>query len=143
MSDAWPELDVGDVVSPRDECIILSFKAGATISKGDPVYLIDHETVAPATSPQNCIGIAVENAEAGRYVPVCVLGIVKVVAGEPIERGQAVYAADSEKRILALPDCTIGGSGGSTYTIYYARRLGIAIDRFAGAGDKGRILVIK
>jgi hypothetical protein len=141
--DAWPDSNVGDLVSPRDESVVLSFKAGATISKGDPVYLMDRDTIAPATAPTNCIGIALENASEGDYVPVCVLGVVKVVAGAAITMGQAVYGADSSKRILPLTDQDVNESGVNTYTIYYARRLGIALDNFTAPGDTGRILVVK
>lgn len=141
--DAWPDSSIGDLISPRDESVVLSFKAGAAITKGDPVYLVEPDTVAPATAPKNCIGIALENASEGGYVPVCVLGVVKVVAGAAISVGQAVYAADSLRRILPLTDQEVNEGGTSTYTIYYARKLGIALDNFAAPGDAGRILVVK
>lgn len=141
--DAWPDSNVGDLISPRDESVVLSFKAGAAISKGDPVYLIDRDTVAPATAPTNCIGIALENVSEGEYVPVCVLGVVKVVAGAAISMGQAVYGADASRRILPLTDQDVNEGGANTYTIYYARKLGIALDNFAAPGDTGRILVVK
>ncbi|MCS7135581.1 MAG: DUF2190 family protein [Nitrososphaerota archaeon] len=141
--DAWPDSDVGDLVSPRDESVVLSFKAAATIAKGDPVYLVDQDTVAPATAPTNCLGIALKNASEGDYVPVCVFGVVKVVAGATINIGQAVCGADSLRRILPLTDQDVNESGTGTYTIYYARRLGIALDKFTAPGDTGRILVVK
>ncbi len=34
--DTWPDLNVRDLISPRDEGVVLSFKATATITKGDP-----------------------------------------------------------------------------------------------------------
>ncbi|MEM0090854.1 MAG: DUF2190 family protein [Nitrososphaerota archaeon] len=141
--DAWPDSNVGDLISPRDKSIVLSFKAGVTITKGDPVYLVGPDTVAPATAPMNCIGIALENALEGDYVPVCVLGVVKVVAGAAITVGQAVYGADASRRILPLIDQDVNENGTNTYTIYYARKLGIALDNFTAPGDTGRILVVK
>ncbi|MEM2910408.1 MAG: DUF2190 family protein [Nitrososphaerota archaeon] len=141
--DAWPNSEVGDLVSPRGESIVLSFKAGAAITKGDPVYLADQDTVVPATAARDCVGIALENASEDDYVPVCILGVVKVVAGATISRGQAVYGADASKRILPLTDQDVDESGANTYTIYYARKLGIALDNFSAPGDAGRILVVK
>lgn len=44
---------------------------------------------------------------------------------------------------MPLTDQDVNEGGTAAYTIYYARRLGIAIDRFTAAGDTGRILVMK
>ncbi|MEM1995319.1 MAG: DUF2190 family protein [Nitrososphaerales archaeon] len=143
MADSWPDADLGDLISPRSESVVFSFKAGAGISKGDPVYLSGADEVSPATSAQNCIGVAIESASAGEYVAVCLMGVVKVRAGGAISRGQAVYAGDSSKRILALDDQAVNEGGTATYTIYYSRRLGFALDSFAAADDLGRILVVK
>jgi len=143
MADAFPYADVGDLISPRSESVVLSFRAAASISKGDPVYLSGADEVSPATSAQNCIGIALESCDAGGYVPVCVIGVVKVRAGAPIARGQAVYGADSSKRIMPLNDQAVNEGGTATYTIYYSRRLGFALDAFSAADDLGRILVVK
>jgi len=68
---------------------------------------------------------------------------VKVVAGAAISMGQAVYGADASRRILPLTDQDVNEGGANTYTIYYARKLGIALDNFAAPGDTGRILVVK
>ena len=143
MADAWPEADLGDLITPRGESVVLSFKAAADVEKGDPVYLSGDGEVSPATSAQNCIGVAVESAPQGGYVAVCVIGVVKVRAGGAIARGQAVYGGDSSKRVLALSDQDVNEGGAASYTIYYSRRLGFALDSFAAAGDLGRILVVK
>jgi hypothetical protein len=143
MADAWPYADVGELISPRAESVVLSFKAAQAISKGDPVYLSGDGEVSPASSAQNCIGVALESVDAGGYVPVCVLGVVKVRGGAAIARGQAVYGADSSKRILPLDDQAVNEGGTATYTIYYSRRLGFALDSFTAADDLGRILVVK
>jgi len=143
LADAFPYAELGELISPRSESVVLPFRAGAAISKGDPVYLSGDGEVSPATSPQNCIGIALESCDAGGYVPVCVIGVVKVKAGAPIARGQAVYGADSTKRILPLDDQAVNEGGSATYTIYYSRRLGFALDSFSAADDLGRILVVK
>ena len=143
MADAFPYADVGELISPRSESVVLSFKAASSIAKGDPVYLSGDGEVSPATSAQNCIGIALESVDQGAYVPICVLGVVKVKAGSAIARGQAVYGADASKRILPLDDQAVDEGGTATYTIYYSRRLGFALDAFSAADDLGRILVVK
>lgn len=115
--------------------LILSFTAAAAISKGNPVYLSDDEKVSPAASAQNCIGIAVDDAAEGKPCPVLVRGRVKVKAGGAIAAGQAAYGADSQKRVLALADQAVDEGGSSKYTIYYNRKLGVALTAAENAGD--------
>jgi len=143
MADLFPDISVGDVYTPMAEAEILSFEAQAAITKGDPVYLTADLKVSPATSAQNCIGIALKTVAAGELCPVCVEGVVKVTAGGAIALGQAVYGADASKRVLALGDQAVNEGGTATYTIYYSRRLGFALQAFAAAGDTGLICVEK
>jgi len=143
MADLFPEIDVGDVYTPMAEAEILSFEASADITKGDPVYLSDDLKVSPATSAQNCIGIAVKTVKAGEKCPVCTEGVLKGKAGGAISRGQAVYGADASKRLLALGDQAVNEGGTATYTIYYSRRLGFALQSFSAADDTGLIKVEK
>jgi len=143
MADLYPDIGVGDVLTALAEAEILSFTAASAIAKGDPVYLTADMQVASATSAQNCIGIALKTVGAGEQVPVLVKGVVKVVAGGAISRGQAVYGADASKRVLALADQPVNEGGTATYTIYYARKLGIALQNFGAAGDAGLIYVCK
>jgi len=142
MADLYPDVDVGDLAISVQDAVIVSLEAAADITKGDPVYLTADLTVSPATSAQNCIGIALKDAKAGKMCPVCVKGIVKVIAGGAIPRGAAVYGADATRRVLQLPDRYVNEGGTATYYIYYARKLGIALQTFA-AGDEGLILVVK
>jgi hypothetical protein len=143
VADLFPDIEVGDVYTPMAEAEILSFEAGAAVTKGDPVYLTADLTVNPATSAQNCIGVALKSVDAGEKVPVLVKGVVKVVAGGAITLGQAVYGADANKRVLALADQPVNEGGTGTYTVYYARKLGYALQAFSAAGDEGLILVEK
>jgi len=145
MADLYPDIGVGDVLTSLTEAEteILSLTAASAITKGDPVYLTADMQAAPATSAQNCIGIALKTVNAGEQCPVLMKGIVKVVAGGAISRGQAVYGADASKRILALTDQPVNEGGTATYTIYYARKLGIALQSFGAAGDAGLIYVCK
>ncbi|MEM2249866.1 MAG: DUF2190 family protein [Candidatus Bathyarchaeia archaeon] len=139
MADLYPDVDVGDAVTSMAETEILSFTAAADIAKGDPVYFTADLTVSPATSAQDCIGIALKSAKAGEQVPVCVKGVVKVVAGGAITRGKAVYGADSSRRVLALADINEGGTATHSWT----RKLGLALQSFSAAGDTGLIYVCK
>ena len=140
MADLFPDIDVGEMLTPG---VVLSFEAAAAITKGQAVYLSDDMKVSPATSAQDCIGIALKSVNAGEQCPVCVRGIVKVEAGGAIARGKAVYAGDSAGRVLELTDQPVDEGGTATYTIYYNRKLGTALQTFSAAGDKGLILVGK
>ena len=125
------------------DVIIQSIDAGAAVTKGDPVYLSADDTVSPATSAQDCIGIAVKTVASGDPCPVLVRGRVKVKAGDTITRGKAVYGADSNKRILQLIDQLVNEGGTGTYTVYYNRKLGTALESASAADDLIFILVAK
>jgi phosphotransacetylase len=53
---------IGETDDPN--AIIESFEAAAAVTKGDPVYLSADNKVSPATTAQDCIGIAVKSAAA-------------------------------------------------------------------------------
>jgi len=127
----FTNLEAGDLVTSGASSLVLTFTAGAAISKGDPVYLTGDGEVSPATSDQPCIGVALNNASAGEEVSVCVFGIVKVVAGEAISAGAKVKGADSSKRVLAL----VVGTDSETLV------LGTALTSASAAGDEIFVLV--
>ncbi|MEM4700630.1 MAG: DUF2190 family protein [Candidatus Bathyarchaeia archaeon] len=128
-----PWMGIGETDDPR--AVIETFEAAAAITKGDPVYLSTDDKVSPATSAQDCIGIALKSASAGDPCPVLIRGRVKVKAGGGITRGKAVYGADSSKRILQLTDQAVNEGGTATYTIYYNRKLGWALESASAAED--------
>ncbi|MEM2129291.1 MAG: DUF2190 family protein [Candidatus Bathyarchaeia archaeon] len=132
-----PEMSIGEA----DDAMvhIERFEAAAAITKGDPVYLSADDKVSPATSAQDCIGIARESVAAGAMCPVVVRGRVKVKAGGAITRGKAVYGADASKRVLALADINEGG----TSTISWTRKLGWALESTTAADDLLFIIVEK
>jgi len=132
---------IGETDDPN--AIIETIEAGADITKGDPVYLSADDEVSPATSAQDCIGIAVKTVASGDPCPVLVRGRVKVKAGDTITRGKAVYGADSNKRILQLIDQLVNEGGTGTYTVYYNRKLGTALESASAADDLIFILVAK
>lgn len=134
-------MSIGETDDPN--AIIETFTAGAAITKGDPVYLSDDDTVSPATSDQDCIGIATKAVASGEPCPVLIGGRVKVKAGGAVSRGKAVYGSDSSKRLLELTDQAVDEGGTATYTVYYNRKLGTALESAAAADDLIFILVGK
>jgi hypothetical protein len=136
---AW--MAIGETDDPNAE--IESFVAATAVTKGDSVYLSADEKVSPATSAQNCIGIAIKTTAQGDPCPVLTHGRVKVKAGGPVTRGTAVYGADASKRVLALADQAVNEGGSANYTIYYNRKLGYALDAASAADDLIFIVVEK
>jgi hypothetical protein len=71
----------------------------------------------------------------GEQCPVLVRGRVKVKAGDAITRGKAVYGADASKRVLQLTDQAVNEGGSASYTVYYNRKLGAALETATAADD--------
>jgi len=126
-----PNLDIGDVIDPYGQCLIVDYEAEAAITKGDPVYLSSDGKVSPAAAVQDCMGIATKTVAVGVMCPVCVRGRVKVKAGGAITRGKAFYGADASKRVLALADINEGGA--ATYS--WTKKLGVAEQSATAADD--------
>ena len=126
-------MNIGETDDPN--AIIESYEAEAAVTKGDPVYLSSDHKVSTASAAQNCIGIAVKSALVAAQCPVLIRGRVKVKAGGAIARGKAVYAADSSKRVLELTDQAVNEAGSGTYTVYYNRRFGTALETTTTADD--------
>jgi hypothetical protein len=124
---------IGETDDPN--AVIETFEAAANVTKGDPVYLSADDKVSPAAAAQDCIGIAVKTAASGERCPVLVSGRVKVKAGGVINRGKAVYGADGSKRVVMLSDQAVNEGGAATYSVYYNRRLGFALETTSAADD--------
>jgi hypothetical protein len=124
---------IGETDDPN--AIIESFEAETAVTKGDPVYFSSDHKVSPASAAQNCVGIAVKSALATEQCPVLTSGRVKVKAGGAVNRGKAVYAADSSKRVLELTDQAVNEAGAGTYSIYYNRRFATALETTTTADD--------
>ena len=124
---------IGETDDPN--AIIESYEAAAAVTKGDPVYLSADNKVSPATAAQDCIGVAVKSVASGEQCPVLISGRVKVKAGGAITRGKAVYGADDSKRVLQLTDQAVNEGGTASYTIYYNRKLGTALETATAADD--------
>jgi hypothetical protein len=124
---------IGETDDPN--AVIESYEAEAAVTKGDPVYLSSDDKVSPAAAAQDCIGVAVKDAAIGAQCSVLTRGRVKVKAGGAITRGKAVYGADASKRLLELLDQAVDEGGSATYSIYYNRKLGTALQATTAADD--------
>jgi len=102
---------------------IVTFTAGATITKGQLVKVSGAMTVSPAAAATDAvIGVAVTNSTSTGKVSVIVgCPIVYVTAGGAVSAGAAV-GSDSSARAVAV---TTAGN----------RALGIALEAASAAGD--------
>lgn len=138
MTDKWPDeegfISEGEIVS--------LFKATAAVTKGTLVRLTGDLEVQPAVADSDPIGVALKDVESDEKVPVCIHGVCKVKAGAAITRGKAVKS-DASARAIELSDQDVNEGGTSTYTIYYGRKAGIALQAAAAADDWILIFVCK
>jgi len=137
-----PNLVAGDVREPVSIAHIVELEAAAAITKGYPVYLTADLKVSPSPGGDDAIGIATKTVASGEMCPVCAKGVVKVTASGAITRGKAVCSAAGGK-VAQLVDQAVNEGGTGTYTIYYARKLGIALQSPTADGDLFFILVEK
>ena len=138
MTDKWPNeeglISEGEIVS--------LFKATGAISKGTLVRLTGDLEVQPAVLDSDPIGVALKDATSGEYVPVCIHGVCKVKAGGAITRGKAVKS-DASARAIEMSDQAVNEGGTGTYTIYYARKAGVALQAATAADDWILVFVCK
>ncbi len=138
MTDKWPEeegfVSEGEIVS--------LFRATAAITRGTLVQLTGDLEVQPAVANSDPIGVALKDVESGESLPVCIHGVCKVKAGGAITRGKAVKS-DASARAIELGDQAVDEGGTATYTIYYARKAGVALQAAAAADDWILIFVCK
>jgi hypothetical protein len=114
--------------------IIESFEAAAGITKGSPVYLSADDKVSPSPGGDDAIGIATQTVLATQMCPVLRKGKVKVVANGAIARGKAVCSA-ADGKVTQLVDQAVNENGAATYTIFYNRKLGTALESAVNDGD--------
>ncbi len=127
---AW--MTAGETDDPN--AIIDSFEAEVEITKGSPVYLSADDKVSPSPGGDDAIGIALETVTAKEMCPILTRGRVKVVADGAITRGKAVCASANGK-ITQLVDQAVNEGGAATFTIYFNRKLGTAIETTTTDGD--------
>lgn len=114
--------------------VIESYVAEAAITKGSPVYLSSDGKVSESPGGDDAIGIAVKSTALGAECPVLTKGRVKVVANGAITRGKAVCSA-AAKKVTQYVDQAVNEGGAATYTIFYNRKLGTALQTTAADGD--------
>lgn len=114
--------------------IIESYKAAAEVTKGAPVYLSADDQVSPSPGGDDAIGIATQSVALGAMCPVLTSGKVKVVANGAITRGKAVCSA-ADAKVTQFVDQPVNEGGAATYTIYYNRKLGTALESATADGD--------
>lgn len=127
---AW--MAVGETDDPN--AVIESFEAAAGITKGSPVYLSADDKVSASPGGDDAIGVATKTVLAAEMCPVLKRGRVKVAANGAITRGKAVCAAGSNK-VAPLVDQAVNEGGAATYTIFYNRKLGTALESTTTDGD--------
>ena len=127
-----PWMPAGETDDPN--AIIETFEAEADITKGSPVYLSSDDKVSPSPGGDDAIGIAVKTVAAGEPCPVLIRGRVKVTAAGAITRGKAVCSAGNGK-VTQLVDQPVNEGGTDTYTIFYNRKLGTALESATADGD--------
>lgn len=125
-------MSVGESDDPN--AVIESFEAEAAVTKGSPVYLSSDDKVSPSPGGDDAIGVAVKTVSAGEMCPVLRRGRVKVTASGPITRGKAVCSAGNAK-VAQLVDQPVDEGGSATYTIFYNRKLGTALQSSVADGD--------
>jgi len=125
-------MEIGETDDPN--AIIESFEAAAAITKGDPVYLSADDKVSTSPGGDEAIGIAMKTVPSGKPCPVLARGRVKVKAAGAITRGKAVCSAAGGK-VTQLVDQAVNEGGTATYTIYYNRKLGTALETTTVADD--------
>ena len=123
MTDLYPDAELGELITDGE---VLSFEAEATITKGSPVYLTADMKVSSSPGGDNALGVALTSVESGEPCSVCTRGVVKVMANGAIARGTAICSAAGGK-VSQLVDQAVDEDGSATYTIYYNRKLGTAL----------------
>jgi len=138
VTDNWPDeegfISEGEIVS--------LLKATAAITKGTFVRLTGDLEVQPAILDSDPIGVALKDASSGEKASVCLHGVCKVKAGGAITRGKAVKS-DASGRAIEMSDQAVDEGGTATYTIYYGRKAGIALQAAAAADDWILVFVCK
>lgn len=128
-----PWMDVGETDDPT--AVIHSYTADGAITKGSPVELTDAGKVTVTATTWYGFGVAVKTVADGQQCPVLRRGIVKTTAnGAMTAAGVAVRNAGGGK-VTELNDQPVDEGGADKYTVYFSRKLGIALNKAAADGD--------
>ena len=125
-------MTIGETDDPN--ALIESFEAASAVTKGAPVYLSADDKVSVSPGGDDAIGVAVKAVALGERCPVLRRGRVKVTANGGITRGKAVCSAGDGK-VAQLVDQAVDEDGSASYTIFYNRKLGTALESATNDGD--------
>jgi len=134
MVDKTDNASIAEGETDDPTALVESFEAAAGITKGSPVYLSADDKVSPSPGGDDAIGIATKTVLATEMCPVLRKGKVKVVANGAITRGKAVCSA-ADGKVTQLVDQAVNEGGAATYTIFYNRKLGTALESAVNDGD--------
>ena len=102
-------------------------------------------SVTAGAADGDSLGIALKEASAGDFIPVCWYGVVKMVGGAALNEGDMVRNDASATYVIPIDTLTHdefelwrGVSGGATSTAW---RLGMCLQEAASSGDEFLLLV--
>jgi len=128
-----PWMAIGETDDPN--AVIESYEAEGPITKGWPVELTNAGKVTQSPTTWYGLGVAIKSVAAGGLCPVLKRGRVKVTAnGSLTAAGVSVRNAGSGK-VTELNDQPVAEGGSASYTIYYSRKLGKAVNKADADGD--------
>jgi len=150
LTDLFPDCDLGQSVS---EVYRLSFKCESAVTKGACVKLDTHTageigSISVAGAGDKPIGVALKSGDAGDYIPVLVVGVVKVTASGAISIGDPIKAAANGKVQAAVNTVTVptGATGVTStsaqpsMTVESGIAFGVALQTFAN-NDTGLVAI--
>jgi hypothetical protein len=128
-----PWMAIGETDDPN--AVIESYETAEGVTKGWAVELTDDGKVRVAATSWYGFGVALKSVAAGEIVPILRRGRVKMMAnGVFSAAGVAVRNAGGGK-VTELNDQPVNEGGAGQYTIYYSRKLGIALQKANADGD--------
>jgi len=145
MTDLYPDeegyIADGSIVGFCKATAAIPLHSG--VKFGTSVSGVISVTAGAADGDSN--GIALKEAAAGDFIPVCFYGVVKILAGAVLAEGDMVKSDASATYVLPIDTLTHdeyvlwrGVSGGVTATAW---RLGMTLQAAAASGDEFLLLV--
>ncbi len=128
-----PWMAVGETDDPN--AIIESYEAAVAITKGWPVELTADGKVTGVPTTWYGFGIAVKSAAVGEQCPVLRRGRVKVTANSSMTAAGVCVRNAGGGKVTEFNDQPVNEGGTATYTLYYSRKLGKALNKPDADGD--------
>jgi hypothetical protein len=128
-----PWMAAGETDDPNAE--VESYEADGDVAKGVPVYLTSDGKAKQGNGSYNAIGITLEAALSGAQCPVLQHGRVKVVADGAFDAAGCAVRSAGNTKVTQLFDQDVNEAGAATYSVYYNRKLGTALQKADADGD--------